>query len=172
MDDELVDLVNEKGEIVNTVTKLVAHKDGLLHKTVISEIINSEGRMLLVRPKSHKQDAGQFVSPVGGHVRSGETNEQALKRETMEEVGIEITSFRLRGTAIFNRFVLGRKENHLFILYEAYSDELPKLGDEAEEYEYFTKEQIKTKLARDKNLFGDAFHFVVSQFYPELLPSP
>ena len=85
---ELVDVVDEQGTVLKIVPKQEAHRQGLLHKTVISEVIDSSGRWLLVKQSGERQDAGQFVSPVGGHVQAGETEVQALKREAEEEVGL------------------------------------------------------------------------------------
>ena len=85
---ELVDVVDEQGTVLKIVLKQEAHRQGLLHKTVISEVIDSSGRWLLVKQSGERQDAGQFVSPVGGHVQAGETEVQALKREAEEEVGL------------------------------------------------------------------------------------
>ena len=54
--------------------------------TVGALIFNPEGKMLLV--KSHKWK-GKYVVP-GGHIELGEKAEEALKREIMEETGLEI----------------------------------------------------------------------------------
>lgn len=109
---EIVDVVDEEGKVLYQVDKKIAHQKGLLHKTVITEVINPKGKFLLIKPYNHKQDAGQYVSPVGGHVTAGETYEEALKREIKEEIGIDHSTFKFKGKAIFNRHVLGRHENH------------------------------------------------------------
>src|SRR3989338_3426045 len=102
--DEPVDIVDENENFLEIVTKGLAHEKGLLHKTVISQIINSKGEWLLVKQSSARQDAGQYVSPVGGHVTSGETNDEALKRESMEEVGFtDDFKYELVGKKIFDR---------------------------------------------------------------------
>ncbi len=147
----------------------MAHEKGLLHKCVIAELINSKGEFMLIKPYAHKQDAGQFVSPVGGHVSSGEKDTDALKREVLEEIGISDFTYKLKGKAIFNRHVLGRHENHYFLLYEIFSDKEPVLGDEAESLEWFTKSGLKIELKRNKKEFGDAFFYVINIFYKELL---
>ncbi len=165
----MVDVVDEKMNILYQTSKKEAHEKGLLHKVVICEIINSKGEIMLIRPYSHKQDAGQYVSPVGGHVTAGEKDEEALKREVAEEIGISDFSFKLIGKAIFNREVLGRKENHFFIVYEGYTDKLPVLGDEAQSYKYFSKEELKSSLKAKPADFGDAYYFVLNNFYPEFL---
>ncbi len=166
---ETVEIVDEDFHVLYKVSKKEAHDKGLLHKCVIAEVINKKGKMMLIKPYSHKQDAGQYVSPVGGHVSAGETNEEALKREVKEEIGISSFTCEMKGKAIFNRFILGRQENHYFVLYEIFTDEKPKLGDEAESYKWFTKKELINELKKNKKVFGDAFLFVVKKFYPEFI---
>lgn len=168
--DELVDIIDENGNQLKVVAKRDAHKDGLLHKTVISEVIDSQGRWLMVRQSKDRQDAGQYVSPVGGHVTAGETKVEALKREANEEVGLMGDfKFDYVGRAIFNREVIGRKENHLFIMYKIYSDAQPVLNNESESCKYFTEQELASEIKEHPEYFGDAFHFVVKQFFPNLI---
>ena len=167
---EYVDIVDENDEVVGKASKQEAHQKGLLHRTVIAELIRSSGQWILVRQSADRQDAGQLVSPVGGHVRSSESEKEALKREAKEELGlIKAFKFRLIGKKIFNREVLGRKENHLFILYEIYSDDRVVLNAESVGYESFSMDQLRTELKDNPLKFGDAFHFVIRSFYPELI---
>ena len=165
---EKVDVVDENLKVLYPVDKQEAHKKGLLHATVIAEVINTKGDWLLVKQAGHKQDAGQYVSPVGGHVSSGESEQDALKREAFEEVGLKEFSFKRIGQFIFNRKVRGTTENHYFILYEIYSDNEPTLNDESVEFKRFAKEKIKGQLKENPKLFGDAFHVVVKNFYSDL----
>ncbi len=168
--DELVDIVDTNGNFVEVVSKREAHEKGLLHKTVISEVIDSKGRWLLVKQSKDRQDAGQYVSPVGGHVTSGETNEEALRREVGEEIGFTgDLKYELSGKKIFNRHVIGRHENHFFIVYKIYSNKEPVINRESESYKYFTEKELKRELKQNPKLFGDAFNFVVKSFYPHLL---
>lgn len=166
---EIVDVVNEKNEIVGQVSKEEAHRKGLLHRCIIAEVIDSQGNWILVKQASDRQDAGQFVSPVGGHIRAGEGEKDALAREVLEELGIASFSSKFIGRTIFNREVIGRKENHLFMLYEIYTDEEPRLNHESVGYEKFSKTRLREELRTNPKKFGDAFHFVVKTFYPELL---
>lgn len=168
-DLEMVDVVDLNNKVLFEATKEKAHKKGLLHRTVLGQLINSKGKWILVKQASDRQDAGQYVSPVGGHVRTGESEVDALFRETFEELGIKDFTYKFIGMGIFNRRVLGRRENHCFILYEIYSDKKLNLGLEAESYKSFTKKDIKKLLKDNSKLFGNAFHFAVKAFYPHLL---
>ncbi len=169
MADELVDIVNDENQVVGQILKTQAHVTGALHRCVVAEVIDSKGNWILVKQASDRQDAGQFVSPVGGHIQAGETEESALKREAMEELGITVTSFKRIGQAIFNRKVIGRKENHLFVFYEIYTDEEPVLNHESVGTEKFSDQQLKYELKEDPKKFGDSFYHVLKNFYPDFL---
>lgn len=167
--DELIDIINENGDVLEVVSKREAHERGLLHKTVISEVIDSQGRWLMVKQSKDRQDAGQYVSPVGGHVTSGESEEDALKREASEELGLTgDLKYEYVGRKIYNRNVLGRQENHFFIMFRIFSDHTPVLNYESESCKYFTEDELKTELKSNPKIFGDAFHFVVENFFPKL----
>jgi len=167
--DELVDIIDQEGNKLKVTTKQEAHSQGLLHKTVISEVIDSQGRWLMVKQSKDRQDAGQYVSPVGGHVSAGETEIEALKREAQEEVGLT-GNFKHHyiGRAVFNRHVIGRQENHLFVMYSVFSDAKPVLSNESESCKYFTREELTFELKNHPELFGDSFHFVVKNFHQHL----
>lgn len=168
--DELVDIVDSDNVVTGSTTKREAHEKGLLHRTAIGEIRDSRGNWLLVKQSSKRQDAGQYVSPVGGHVKAGESEEDALKREASEEVGFDGDfKFEFVGRAIFDRKVIGRHENHFFIVYKITSDAIPVLNHESESYRSFTEAELKQEIKTHPELFGGAFIFVLQTFYPAML---
>src|SRR3989344_1897784 len=154
---EKIDIVNKSLKILYKTTKKTAHRRGLLHKTVIAEVVDSKGKYLLVKQAADRQDPGQYVSPVGGHVRSGESDVDALKREALEELGISDFEYRYSGKTIFHRHVLGRDENHYFVIYEIKSDHKPKLNHESVGYKKFTRSELKKELIKNPGQFGAAF---------------
>ena len=166
---EIVDVVDESGKVLSHVQKDEAHEKGLLHPCVIGLLLNSKGEIMLIKPPTHKQDSGQYVAPVGGHISSGESEVEALKREVEEEIGIIEFTYKRIGQGRFERHVLGRHENHLFTMYEIYSDSKPIGGDELETMHWFTKDELKKEIKRSPKDFGDAFYFVFKTYYPELL---
>ena len=168
MIEEQVDIIDEQGKVVKAVLKSLAHKEGLLHKTVIAELVNSRGEYCLVKQSSSKQDPGQFVSPVGGHVSAGESEEEALIRECQEECGFTPSNFKFIGQTIYNREVIGRKENHLFIVYEIYTDQNPILNHESVEYKWFSVDEIRSLLKSKPETFGAAWHHVFKNIFPKI----
>ncbi len=88
--DEWVPLVDEEGKIIGKATRKEVHSGpGKLHPVVHLQIFNSKGEIYLQKRALHKDvEPGKWDSAVGGHVDLGETIEQALLRETAEELNI------------------------------------------------------------------------------------
>jgi 8-oxo-dGTP diphosphatase len=61
---------------------------GLVH-VVAAALIDADGRVLLAQRPEGKHLAGYWEFP-GGKVEAGETAEQALRREILEEIGVRI----------------------------------------------------------------------------------
>lgn len=169
MAEERVDIIDENSKVLRQVAKSEAHKHGWLHKTVIG-YLRDGGEWILVCQAADRQDAGQLVAPVGGHVQAGESETDALLRESEEEIGTRNIEYTLIGKAIFHRQVIGRDENHLFIVYEISTDDQIVLNEESVSYERFTKDELTKTLAKHPEKFGDAYYFVLEKFYPDYLP--
>jgi len=170
MDQELVDIVDIDGRVLRQELKTEAHKYGWLHKTVIG-YLKYGNDWALVRQAADRQDAGQLVAPVGGHVQAGETEINALLRESEEEIGTRNITYRHVGNAIFHRQVIGRDENHMFVVYEITTDDDINLGSEAVSIERFTDKELRTALKESPEAFGDALYFVTEHFYGSYLPA-
>ena len=166
--EEQIDIVDSAGRVLSSTTKVFAHDKGLLHVTVIGQLINGKGEFCFVQQSGDRQDAGQFVSPVGGHVRAGESWEAALIREAEEEVRITPRKYKIVGKTIFNRDVLGRHENHFFVCYEIFSDVAPTLNHESVGFRRFSVSNIKKALRENPTLFGAAWHHLFKTLYPQI----
>jgi isopentenyl-diphosphate delta-isomerase len=169
MDEEIIDIIDNEGKVLRQEPKTEAHKQGWLHKTVIGYLKYGDD-WALVRQASDRQDAGQLVAPVGGHVKAGESEIDALLRESEEEIGTRNINYEQVGNKVFHRQVIGRDENHLFVIYEISTDDRIKLNEESVAIERFTSEELKSALKEQPQNFGDAYYFVLESFYPEYLP--
>lgn len=170
MDNEQVDIIDEAGQILRQALKTDAHKHGWLHKTAIGFLKYGDD-FALVRQSSDRQDAGQLVAPVGGHIQAGEDDLDGLFRESEEEIGTRNITVRHIGKARFHRQIIGRNENHLFVIYEIETSDPIKLGSEAIEIEHFSPSNLKEALIKEPQNFGDALYFTLEHFYPEYLPA-
>ena len=56
-----------------------------------------DGKVLLVKRAPHMRFYPDVWDLFGGHVEGGESAEDALRREAVEELGVEIESFRILG---------------------------------------------------------------------------
>jgi len=96
--DELIDVVNADGTPAG-IPKLKSHvhRDGDLHRAVHVWIANSEGRLLIQRRSSRKENhPGLWDVSAAGHVKAGETAVECALRETYEELGLRIRADELR----------------------------------------------------------------------------
>ena len=88
MNTQEVILVNENDEVIGTIEKLQAHKEGLLHRAFSIFIFDSKGRMLLQQRAIDKYHGGQLWSNTCcSHPYPGEEVEVATLRRLKEEMG-------------------------------------------------------------------------------------
>ena len=91
MKEEIFPIVNSEGEVIGSATRSECHAGTfILHPVVHLHIFNSKGELYLQkRVMTKKIQPGKWDTAVGGHVDYGENVENALLRETREELGVE-----------------------------------------------------------------------------------
>jgi isopentenyldiphosphate isomerase len=89
--EDWVPLVDEDGNVTGQAPRAVVHngRSMLLHPVVHLHVINNGKVFLQKRPLTKKIQPGKWDTAVGGHVDLAENIEQALARETFEEIGIQ-----------------------------------------------------------------------------------
>lgn len=90
MEEEILEIVNEKGEVLGLAPRSDIHGNpSLIHRVVHVLVFNTQGEILLQK-RSMKKDVapGRWDTSVGGHVEPGESLAQAARREMEEELGI------------------------------------------------------------------------------------
>ena len=91
MAKEIIDELNELGEIIGQIDKDLAHKEGKLHKSIHLWIMNDNNEVLLQYRCSDKDlYPDTWDISVGGHVGSLEDTKSAAIREAKEELGIDV----------------------------------------------------------------------------------
>jgi 8-oxo-dGTP pyrophosphatase MutT (NUDIX family) len=93
--DEQLAVRSPQGDAVGTIERGAARPLGIATHAVHLLGWTGDGRMW-VQQRSHRKsvDPGQWDTLVGGMVPADETMEQALRRESMEEAGLDVRSLQ------------------------------------------------------------------------------
>jgi len=87
--DELIDVIDDHGEVVEAVPRWRMRSENLRHRSVFIVVRNSADEVLVHRRADWKDVwPGAWDIAVGGVVASGEAWELAAARELVEELGI------------------------------------------------------------------------------------
>ena len=152
---ELLDVFNENNEYLGySVERLKAHEENLWHHHVSAWIMNYDGKILLQqRALNKKKNPGKWAK-TGGHVDSGETCEESIKREVYEEIGLEVKDNEIENIEIFKST---NSNEHYFsygyIFFTDSKEEDFKLQkEEVNAVKYFSIEEIEQiRKADNKN---------------------
>ncbi|OGG53182.1 NUDIX hydrolase [Candidatus Kaiserbacteria bacterium RIFCSPHIGHO2_02_FULL_55_25] len=97
-EDEYLDLVDENDSVIGRKLRSEVHAEKLRNYRAINLfIVNSKGELWIPKRTAHKR-----LYPLGldfscaGHVQSGDTYEQTLKKEVREELNIDIDKTQVR----------------------------------------------------------------------------
>ena len=152
--EELLEVVNEHGEILKTLPRSVIHGDpSLMHRVVHVLVFNDQGEFLLQKRSMNKDVApGKWDTSVGGHVNAGETILEALKREMEEELGITICDTHFLYTYIHSN----PYESELVYTHSCISsDKISFNKDEIDEVRFWSVDEIGQNMG--KGIFSDNF---------------
>jgi isopentenyldiphosphate isomerase len=111
--EEWVPLVDEKGFVTGKALRSSVHNGSrLLHPVVHMHVMNGNKEILLQkRPLSKYIQPGKWDTAVGGHISSGETPAQALKKEAYEEIGLKDFS------AVFHKLYIWESDVEAELVY-------------------------------------------------------
>ncbi len=89
MADVLLNIVDDKDEIVGEALRSVIHRQGLLHREVHVWYVTPSGGLIFQRRSASKETYPNFLdATAGGHVELGQSYEEAALAEVLEETGL------------------------------------------------------------------------------------
>lgn len=163
---EILDLVDENDTVIGSKPRSRIYAEGLNNFRVVNAfVVNSEGKIWIPRRAADKRlfPMGLDMS-MGGHVESGESYEDAFKRELEEELNLnaETTPYSLLGHLNPNKDGVSAFMN----VYEIRSDKVSDYNKkDFIEYYWLTPQELLDKLAKgDKS--KDDLPKLVKKFYP------
>lgn len=159
--EELLEVVNEHGEVLKTLPRSVIHGNpSLMHRVVHMLVFNKKGELLLQKRSMNKDVApGKWDTSVGGHVDYGETILKAVRREMEEELGITTCEPEFLYTYIHSN----PYETELVYTHSCvHSGEISFNKDEIDEVRYWNLNDIMNNLG--KGLFSDNFEHEIRTF--------
>lgn len=140
--EEWLPLVDEQGKVTGSAPRSVCHSGTkLLHPVVHLHIVN-EKQELFLQKRSMKKDLlpGMWDTAVGGHIGLNEKVEDALKRETFEELGITDFEVRFLGNYIWES---SRERELVFSFLCTRYDHIHIDNDEVDEGRFWNKREIE-----------------------------
>lgn len=87
--DELIDVIDEAGNVLEQRGFREVHNLGLLHRFCRVLLMNTQGEFILHTVGMDNKNIGKLDAP-GGHLDAGETYEQAAIRELYEEMNVKL----------------------------------------------------------------------------------
>lgn len=163
--EEIFPVVDEDGRQIALAPRRICHdgKSKLLHPVVHLHLFDHKGNLYLQKRASTKDLLpGCWDTSVGGHVNPGEAVEEALKRETLEELGLRSFEYRFNKKYVWE----SARERELVFSYSGRSSESPVADPgEIDEGRFWTVEEIRSKLGSGVFTpnFEHEFLFILSE---------
>lgn len=122
-------------------------KDDEYHLTVLGVIARTDGRFLITKRVMTKAWAPGWWEVSGGAAMAGEESEEAVKREVLEETGLDVSDFEGGYLFSYKRENPGQGDNYFVDIYRYVGDfdesDLHLQEAETDGYMFATVDEIK-----------------------------
>lgn len=157
--------MNGQDEVVGRVTREEAWHKRLPVRVINAFLVNSRGELWIPRRTAHKRMfPGCLDMSVGGHVASGEDYLACFKRETREELNLNVDDVPWREIAYFSPF--DAPLSAFMRVYEIRTDETPNYNpDDFSEAFWLTPQQALERIRHGDPAKGDLAE-LIRRCYP------
>ena len=139
-------------------------KDDEYHLTVLGVVMTKDGRFLITKRVMTKNWAPGWWEVSGGAAMAGETSEEAVRREVLEETGLDVSGAEGGYQFTYHRENPGEGDNYFVDIYRFVMDfdekDLKLQEAETDGYQLATLDEIKAIAAEGKFLHYDSIKMV------------
>lgn len=122
-------------------------KDGEYHLTVLGVVVRPDGKFLITQRVMTKAWAPGWWEVSGGAAQAGEDSEDAVKREILEETGLDVTGCEGGYLFTYHRENPGKGDNYFVDVYRFVKDfdekEVKPQEEETLGFQLATAQEIK-----------------------------
>lgn len=165
--DEILDIVDDNDRVIRSMPRAQVYQNNLCSqmRSIWLMIRNSQGQLWIPRRSwSLAQLPGHLDGSVVGHVRAGESYEEALLRESFEEIGQDLSkiSYRLLGKLTPQQ----HKSFCFATVYECCMDQAPQNWNKDDICEWFwmTPQELLQRWQEGEKV-KDTLPILVKHFY-------
>jgi isopentenyldiphosphate isomerase len=149
MSEERFDVVDEDDKMIGEATRSECHEKGWIHRSVMFFVFDANKKVLVTKRTQNKDFFPGFYSIVlGGHVRSGESYEEAVVREIAEEIGVDTPPYFIGS---FKKRIPEEKEN-VKVFGVVVKDKIKLNEDELESGEFLEFNELENMIEKEKFL--------------------
>ena len=159
---ELWDIYDENKQLTGRTMKRNdwCLKDGEYHLTVLGVVVRPDGKFLITQRVMTKAWAPGWWEVSGGAAQAGEDSQDAVKREILEETGLDVTGCEGGYLFTYHRENPGKGDNYFVDVYRFVMDinekDLHLQTEETDGYMFATVDEIKAFAAEGKFLHYDS----------------
>lgn len=146
-------IVNESDEVIGTMPKSEAHKNGTLHRISVVYVENDKGEILV-----QSRVDGYLDHSAAGHLDPGESYKEAAQRELFEELGIKDVELKYIGhSSTWKEKYPGKVVSHVFDIFKCVADPGELQADEVKDVYWAKPNDILDDMKKDKSKYCGGF---------------
>lgn len=162
---EYIDIVDDNDRMIGSASKEEIYEKMYIHR-IVHVLISNDHNELALQLRSHNSAfcPGHWSTSVGGHVRAGETYDDAARREYREELGSE-GSLQFFAKELYVAPHVPRK--FLAIFKSKNNGPFKVKRNEVDQVEFFSMSEIR-RMIKDGEKFHPELLFILNR-HPKLV---